>query len=152
VTLTLPPGLERRPRVRRRRRRLALGALLALAAVLLAAGLWLPARAERGPSAPNRAEQRTTVADAAAKSSPRGGAHAAEWLATLAVGDELMLERPDGSIDAYEVTSLDVVDSRRTELAPDADENVVVLVSVWPFENVTVGGSWRYVVTARSRF
>ena len=38
VTLTLPVGLHRRPRVRQRRlRRLALGALLALAVALLAA-------------------------------------------------------------------------------------------------------------------
>jgi len=27
-----------------------------------------------------------------------------------------------------------------------------VLVTCWPFEAVTPGGSWRYVVTARQRF
>ncbi len=47
------------------------------------------------------------------------------------------------------MTDLDVVDSARTELRLDADESIVVLVTCWPFEAVAVGGSWRYVVTAR---
>jgi sortase A len=72
-------------------------------------------------------------------------------LATLTLGDELTLERPDGSVLTYEVTDLDVVDSTRAELRLDADESIVVLVTCWPFDAVTVGGSWRYVVTARLR-
>jgi sortase A len=73
-------------------------------------------------------------------------------LATLAVGDELSLERPDGSVFRYEVAALDVVDSERAQLRLDADESVVVLVTCWPFDAVDVGGSWRYVVTAHMRF
>ena len=47
VTLTMTVGPRARPRVRRRRlRRLALGALIALGVALLAAGFWLPAKAE----------------------------------------------------------------------------------------------------------
>jgi sortase A len=72
-------------------------------------------------------------------------------LATLAIGDELTLERPDGAVLRYEVEALDVVDSARAELRLDADESIVVLVTCWPFDAVTVGGSWRYVVTARQR-
>ena len=67
-------------------------------------------------------------------------------------GDELSLERPGGSVYVYEVTDLDVVDSAHAELRLDADESIVVLVTCWPFEAVTPGGSWRYVVTARQRF
>ena len=70
-------------------------------------------------------------------------------LAALAVGDVFALERPDGASFRYEVVNLDVVDSERTELRLDADESVVVLVTCWPFEAVTVGGKWRYLVTAR---
>ena len=152
VTLTLPLGLDRRPRVRRRRlKRLAVGALIALGVALLAAGFWPPAKAERAQQLANGTSQPATFGSAA-KPFPRAGMHPGAWLATLAIGDELTLDRPDGSVYAYAVTSLDVVDSRRTELAPDADESVVVLVTEWPFENVTVGGSWRYVVTARSSF
>jgi sortase A len=72
-------------------------------------------------------------------------------LAALALGDELTLERPDGAVLIYEVAALDVVDSDRAELRLDADESIVVLVTCWPFDAVSVGGSWRYIVTARMR-
>jgi len=205
VTLTIPLGLARRPRVRRRRlRRLALGALIALGVALLAAGFWLPAKAELAQHLLNRAWDRTTDGDAAAKPWPWAdthpvarltlpggaepmtvlagasgrnlafaptlldgsaapGAHGVtviaghrdthfRRLAALAIGDDLKLERPDGSVYVYEVTDLDVVDSAHAELRLDADESIVVLVTCWPFEAVTPGGSWRYVVTARQRF
>ena len=131
VTLTLPLGLERRPRVRRRRlRRLAWGALLALGAVLLAAGFWLPAKAELAGHRETHFRR----------------------LGTLAIGDSLTLERPDGRVLTYQVADLEVVDSSRAELLLDADESVVVLVTGYPFETVTPGSNLRYVVTARQRF
>ena len=73
-------------------------------------------------------------------------------LAELAIGDEFTLEQPDGSVLVYGVTALDIVDSERTALRLDADESVVALVTCWPFDAVTVGGSWRYIVTGRLRF
>ena len=205
VTLTIPLGLARRPRVRRRRlRRLALGALIALGVALLAAGFWMPAKAELAQHLLNRAWDRTTDGDAAAKPWPWADTHPVarltlpgggepmtvlagasgrnlafapalldgsaapgthgvtviaghrdthfRRLAALAIGDDLKLERPDGSVYVYEVTDLDVVDSAHAELRLDADESIVVLVTCWPFEAVTPGGSWRYVVTARQRF
>ena len=205
VTLTMPPGLHRRPLRRQRRlRRLTLGALIALAVALLAAGFWLPAKAELAQHLLNRAWQRTADGDAMAKPWPWADTHPVARLklpdssepltvlagasgrnlafapalldgsappgthgvtviaghrdthfrplATLAIGDELALERPDGSVFVYEVTDLDVVDSRHAQLRLDADESIVVLVTCWPFEAIDVGGSWRYVVTARQRF
>ncbi|HWN38272.1 MAG TPA: class GN sortase [Gammaproteobacteria bacterium] len=205
VTLTLPPGLHRRPLRRQRRlRRVTLGALIALALALLAAGFWLPAKAELAQQLLNRAWQRTADGDALAKPWPwadthpvarlklqgsdepltvlagasgrnlafapalldgsaRPGAHGVtviaghrdthfRRLATLALGDVLTLERPDGSVLNYEVANLDVIDSERAELRLDADESIVVLVTCYPFEAVTPGGSLRYVVTARQRF
>jgi sortase A len=206
VILTLPLGLERRPRARRRRRRLArlaLGALIALGVALFAAGFWLPAKAELAQHLLNHAWQRTTTGDRAAKPWPwadtypvarlrlpgndepltvlagASGRNLAfapalldgtaapgspgvtviaghrdthfRRLASLAIGDALTLERPDGSVYSYEVAALDVVDSERAQLRLDADESIVVLVTCWPFDAVTVGGSWRYVVTARLR-
>lgn len=73
-------------------------------------------------------------------------------LAAIAVGDEFTIERPDGARLTYEVTALDVVDSARAQLRLDADESYVALVTCWPFDAVEVGGSWRYVVSARLRF
>jgi sortase A len=205
VTVTLPIGLERKPRVKQRRaRRLAIAMLVALGVALLAAGFWLPAKAELAQHLLNHAWQRTTEGDAAARPWPWADTHpvarltlpdsrepltvlagatgrnlafAPAWLdgsaapgtdgvtviaghrdthfralAKLAVGDELTLERPDGSMLSYEVAALDVVDSARAELRLEADESIVVLVTCWPFDAATVGGSWRYVVTARRRF
>ena len=205
VTLTLPLGLDRRPRVRQRRlRRLAVGALIALGVALLAAGVWLPAKAELAQHLLNRAWQRTTDGDTMAKPWPWADTHPVarltlpdgdepltvlagasgrnlafapalldgsappgshgvtviaghrdthfHRLATLALGDVLSLERPDGSVYRYEVSNLDVIDSARAELRLDADESIVVLVTCYPFEAVTPGGSLRYVVTARQRF
>jgi sortase A len=185
-------------------RRLTLGALIALALALLAAGFWLPAKAELAQQLLNRAWQRTADGDALAKPWPWAdthpvarlklpdsdepltvlagasgrnlafapalldgsappGAHGVtviaghrdthfRRLATLALGDVLTLERPDGSVLNYEVANLDVIDSERAELRLDADESIVVLVTCYPFEAVTPGGSLRYVVTARQRF
>jgi sortase A len=205
VLLTLPLRIEARRRVRqRRRRRWAIGALLALGLALLAAGFWMPAKAELAQHLLNRAWHRTAAGDAAAKPWPWADTHAVARLtlprgaapltvlagasgrnlafapalldgsaapgadgvtviaghrdthfrplATLALGDELTLERPDGAVLRYEVAALDVVDSTRAELRLDADESIVVLVTCWPFDAVDVGGSWRYVVTARQRF
>ena len=205
VTLTLPIRIERRPRVRQRRlRRLTLGALIALAVALLAAGFWLPAKAELAQHLLNRAWQRTADGDAVARPWPWADTHPVarltlpdsdepltvlagasgrnlafapalldgsappgthgvtviaghrdthfHRLATLAVGDVVTLERPDGSVFTYEVANLDVIDSERAELRLDADESIVVLVTCYPFEAVTPGGSLRYVVTARQRF
>jgi sortase A len=73
-------------------------------------------------------------------------------LADVAVGDVLTIERPDGALLTYEVTALDVVDSERAELRLDADDSYVALVTCWPFDAVDVGGTWRYVVSARLRF
>jgi sortase A len=178
--------------------------LITLGAALLAAGFWLPAKAELAQQLLNRAWQRTTEGDAAAKPWPWADTHpvarlslpgSAEPLTVLAgasgrnlafapalmdgsaalgaagvsvvaghrdthfrplealeIGDELSIERPDGSVLTYEITALDVVDSERAQLRLDADESIVVLVTCWPFDSVDVGGSWRYVVTARLRF
>jgi sortase A len=203
--VTLPLNLERRPRARRRRwRRLAVSALIALGVALLAAGFWLPAKAELAQQLLNRAWARTTEGKATAKPWPWADTHPVarltlpggeepltvlagasgrnlafapalmdgsaapgangvsviaghrdthfRSLATLAVGDELSLERPDGAVFRYEVAARDVVDSERAQLRLDADESVVVLVTCWPFDAVDVGGSWRYVVTAHMRF
>ncbi len=206
VMLTLPLGLERRPRRRQRRlRRLAVGALIALGVALLAAGFWLPAKAELAQHLLNRAWHRTTVGDAAAKPWPWADTHPVARLKLPGSDEPLtVLAGASGRNLAFAPTLLDgsaapgfarrhrhrrpprhalplAGDARarrrahartarrlgpdatrsrrstsstatRAELRLDADESIVVLVTCWPFEAVTVGGSWRYVVTARQRF
>jgi sortase A len=205
LAVTLPLHLELRRRSRpRRRRRFIFWVLVLLGAALIATGLWMPAKAELAQQLLNRAWDRTTAGDTAAKPWPWADTHPVarltlpgddepltvldgasgrnlafapalmdgsaslgapgvsviaghrdthfSSLATLAIGDELVVERPDGARLTYAVTALDVVDSARAQLRLDADESIVVLVTCWPFEAVTVGGSWRYVVTAQLRF
>jgi sortase A len=70
-------------------------------------------------------------------------------LATVALGDRFEIERPDGAVYAYDVAAIDVIDTARDRLDMNADESVVALVTCWPFDAVTPGGSERYVVTGR---
>ena len=145
VALTLPLGLERRPRRRQTRlRRLAIAALL-VGAALLAAGLWLPAKAELAQRLLDR------VAGRAADARPAALAvtGALPRVATLAVGDEVEIEPPGRPRNLYRVTALDVVDSRRAELAGSVEDGIVELVTSWPFDSRASGGQWQYVVTAR---
>ena len=69
-------------------------------------------------------------------------------LAQIAIGDRLVLEQRDGTLDTFEVTALDVIDTRQASLRLEADEPVIALVTCYPFEAVAPGGSLRYVVTA----
>jgi hypothetical protein len=140
VSLTLPLDLERRPSVRQRRwRRLAVGTLILLGLALLVAGFWLPARGAALSGAPLALPQNGSGVLSVPAAS----------LATLVTGDDLVFARPDGTTSLYQITEVDVVDSRRAELEPEVDGGIVVLVTSWPFDTVEVGGSWRYVVTAR---
>jgi sortase A len=181
-----------------------MAALVALGVGLLAAGLWLPAKAALAQQLLNRAWSDTAASGAAVPPWPWAdtwpvarltlpGARAPltvlagasgrtlafapalmdgsalpgtpgvsviaghrdthfRSLANLAIGHEFSLERPDGSTYTYEVMALDVVDSERAMLRLDADESYVALVTCWPFDAVSVGGNWRYVVTGRLRF
>lgn len=136
IALTLPLHFDLRIRARRRRR-LTIAALLALAAAVVAAGFWLPARADLAP--PTRADIRlgqTTQCDAA--------------LRDAVVGDELSLQQSDGTVRIYEVTALDVVDRARVEFPRD-DERYVALMTCWSPAGASVGGDWLKVVTARLR-
>jgi len=132
IALTLPLHFDLRLR-KRRGRRLAVAVLVVIAAALVAAGFWSPSNPERANDASIRSDS------------------LAERLATLAIGDELIVEGC-GSAATYEVAALDIVDRTRVELAPDFDEDVVVLVADWPFEAGAIRDRWQYVVTARPRF
>ena len=69
------------------------------------------------------------------------------FLQTLAPGDAIELDAPDGT-RRYRVTALRVADTRREALALGADD-ALLLVTCWPFDAVVPGGPLRYVVQAR---
>jgi hypothetical protein len=140
LALTLPLHFDLGLRARRRRlRRCLIGALALVVAVLLAAGVWLPARAALG----NGSASVGAVIDH--RDTPFA-------LADLAIGNAFTLRRNDGAVRTYEVVALDVVDRDRVELMPDANGRIVELTTPWPFDSTPVGGQWHYVVTARLRF
>ena len=69
-------------------------------------------------------------------------------LAGLVLGDRVAVERLDGRNITFEVSSLEIVDSRRARLLLDADAPRLTLVTCYPFDAVDPNGPWRYVVTA----
>ena len=73
------------------------------------------------------------------------------FLKDLAIGEVLYVQTADGRNHIFEVSDLDVVDSRRGSLLLDVDESVLSLVTCYPFAAAEPGGPMRYVVTARKR-
>ena len=71
------------------------------------------------------------------------------FLQYVRLGDDLYVELPGGDRYRYEVTHIDVVDSRRGALVLDTDEAMLSLVTCYPFDAMDPGGPMRYVVSAR---
>lgn len=72
-----------------------------------------------------------------------------QFLQELSVGEMLQLESPGGDIHRYEISHIDVVDSRRASLVLDTGEPTLTLVTCYPFAALEPGGPMRYVVSAR---
>ncbi|MGI9260378.1 MAG: class GN sortase [Woeseiaceae bacterium] len=75
-----------------------------------------------------------------------------QFLQYMKVGEVIQVERPSGQRHIYEVTAIDVVDSRRGSLVLDTDESMLSLVTCYPFDATQPGGPMRYVVSARLVF
>jgi len=72
-----------------------------------------------------------------------------QFLKDVQAGDVLKLESGRGLEHSYEVTSVDIVDSRKAGLSLDTDAAMLSLVTCYPFDAIEAGGPLRYVVTAR---
>jgi sortase A len=70
-------------------------------------------------------------------------------LRDLRLGDELLVERPDGEVVRYRVEDLQIADSRSAKLRAETSDRVLLLVTCWPFDALVPGGPLRYVVTTR---
>lgn len=69
-------------------------------------------------------------------------------LAELQRGDRLRVERADGRSYEFVVTTLEVVDSRRTRIVVDDVAPRLTLVTCFPFDALDPSGPLRYVVSA----
>jgi sortase A len=68
-----------------------------------------------------------------------------QFLKDIKVNDTLTLQTYDKSL-RYKVDKLEVVDSRSFKLAYDEDEKNLVLVTCYPFDTLSAGGTERYLV------
>jgi len=75
-----------------------------------------------------------------------------QFLQFMTLGESIQFEMPDGRSHLYQVSSIDVVDSRRGSLLLDSDEPTLTLVTCYPFNALDAGGPMRYVVSARMVF
>ncbi len=67
-------------------------------------------------------------------------------------GETIQVELPDGRKHLYQVTEIDVVDSRRGSLVLDTDTPMLSLVTCYPFNALDAGGPMRFVVSAKMIF
>ena len=69
------------------------------------------------------------------------------FLQALVIDDRLLLQTKDTTA-IYKVSHFQVVDSERYTLAAQAQENSLLLVTCYPFDAITPGGSQRLLVFA----
>jgi sortase A len=70
------------------------------------------------------------------------------FLKDVHAGNELRMQRPDGTWQAYRVAETRVTD--KTDLSPldPSGPTRLTLITCWPFDALRAGGPQRYVVTA----
>lgn len=70
------------------------------------------------------------------------------FLESLAVGEDLVVQRADGAETLYRIFDTDVVDATRARLVLDDRRTLLTLVTCYPFDALRAGGPLRYVVSA----
>lgn len=70
------------------------------------------------------------------------------FLRSLRPGDPIDIQRKDGVVVRYLVTRIRVIDSRHASLPLDVIDDVLRLVTCFPFDAIDPGGPLRFEVTA----
>jgi len=70
------------------------------------------------------------------------------FLKNMEIGEIFYLQTTQQTT-AYRVDDLQIVDSKTYTLQTDADEKILLLVTCYPFDAISTGGSLRYLVFAR---
>ena len=73
------------------------------------------------------------------------------FLRDIAIGDDIVVELPDGARRHFSVRRAYVADARTLELPRTTPVPTLTLVTCWPFDAVVPGGPGRYVVVAEAR-
>lgn len=69
------------------------------------------------------------------------------FLQNLNINDALHLQTTDKT-SSYQVYDLQIVDSRSYTLPRHTEQNILVLVTCYPFNSVTTGGTLRFLIYA----
>lgn len=75
-----------------------------------------------------------------------------QFLQYMKKGESILIETTEGRKHLYQVTGINVVDSRRGSLVLDTASPMLSLVTCYPFAAQVAGGPMRYVVTAQMLF
>lgn len=71
------------------------------------------------------------------------------FMQAVGIGDELLIENRQKQTIRYRVIEREIFDSSREMLTINKDEDLLKLVTCYPFDAVAPGGSLRFVITAR---
>lgn len=71
------------------------------------------------------------------------------FLQHASTGDIIELQDKEGNRYQYQLTTMDIVDSNITWLQLDTLDDRITLVTCYPFNQITTGGSLRYLVTGQ---
>ena len=70
------------------------------------------------------------------------------FLRAVKPGDQLIVQRPDGSRAAYRAASAEIVDRRDVWVMEQAGATRLTLITCYPFDALRAGGPLRYVLLA----
>lgn len=70
------------------------------------------------------------------------------FLQTVGTGDRVTLKDRYGLSHHYEVTDMQIIDSSKTQLWLNTEDDRLTLVTCYPFDAIVAGGDLRYVVNA----
>ena len=71
------------------------------------------------------------------------------FMQTVGIGDELLIENRQKQTIRYRVIEREIFDSTQQKLVINNDENLLKLITCYPFDAVAPGGALRFVITAR---
>ncbi len=72
-----------------------------------------------------------------------------DFLKDLHIGDVLELQTPNARTLIYQITDTAIVDENDTDFLSSADEELLTLITCYPFNAIQSGGDKRYLVIAK---
>jgi len=73
-----------------------------------------------------------------------------DFLQQIKAGHVIKIQNRSGVEFQYKIIAMDIVDSASTQLQINTQDDQITLVTCYPFNQITAGGSLRYVVTGIS--